>query len=130
MLHEFSDIPLYKTDQTKKIRIKDAAKKHREDEKKLEQVYQSGRKPCTADKEKYEATDNRRTILVPEKQKLHRECLVCPEEKLQSNLPRRQKYSCMFRDFFYSITAFLLHRIGDAKHILLVPFDKTLKLEF
>jgi hypothetical protein len=35
MLYEFSDIPLYKTDQIKKIRIKDAAKKHREDEKKL-----------------------------------------------------------------------------------------------
>jgi hypothetical protein len=99
-------------------------------EKELEQMYQSGRKPCTATRK------NMKRLMTEEQFQLlrNRNCIenVWSVLKKSYNLIYHAARSIpgMFRHFFYSITAFLLHQIIAVKNISSVCFDDSLKLEF
>jgi len=99
-------------------------------EKELKQMYQSGRKPCTA-------TRKNMNRLITEEQfhfLRNRNCIENIWSVLKKNYNliyhAARSITGMFRHFFYSITAFLLHKIGNPEDVLAVFFDKPLKLEF
>ena len=99
-------------------------------EEELKKMFDSGRRPCTATRK------NMKRMLTKEQFELllrrNRIENVWSVMKLNYNLiyHRARSAAGMFRHFFYSISAFLLHLVDEAEHWFL-PFAPSLaKLEF
>ena len=99
-------------------------------ESELKKMFDSGRKPCTATRKnmKRMLTEGQFRLL------LNRNRIenVWSVMKLNYNLiyHRARSVTGMFRHFFYSISAFLLHLVDDVKQWFLPNFQILPKLEF
>lgn len=93
-------------------------------------MFGSGRKPCTATRKnmKRMLTEKQLRLLL----RRNRIENVWSVMKLNYNLiyHRARSVRGMFRHFFYSISAFLLHFVRDALHWFLSDFPLVEKLEF
>lgn len=96
----------------------------------LKKMYESGRKPCAAARKNMRSPMTRRQFqLLLKRNKIEN---VWSVMKLNYNLVyhRARSVAGMFRHFFYSISAFLLHSVKDANQWFLPNFADVAKLEF
>ena len=99
-------------------------------EEELKKMFDSGRKPCTATRKNMNRMLNKEQFeLLLRRNRIEN---VWSVMKLNYNLiyHRARSATGMFRHFFYSISAFLLHLVEDAQKWFLPFAPPVAKLEF